>query len=82
MTFHDALGVALPLGTVGTTDPKAEPFMVGYDGQTYVIGLRPTNRLVLTLPDGSTCRAEFSFNPQAGEQVSLPDVICRPVPET
>lgn len=82
VTFHDALGVALPLGTVGTTDPKAEPFMVGYDGQTYVIGLRPTNRLVLTLPDGRTCRAEFSFNPQAGEQVSLPDVICRPVPET
>lgn len=78
VTFHDAQGAVLPLGTTGTADPKAEPFMVGYDGQAYVIGLKPKNRLELSLPDGSTCLAEFAFEPRAGEQVTLPNVVCRP----
>lgn len=79
VTFRDRGGAFLPVGTTGLGSTEAPPFMVGYDGEAYVTGLGPANRLELTLPDGRSCRAEFSFVPEAGVQVTNPDVVCHPI---
>lgn len=78
VTFRDATGAVLPVGAIGQASPSAPPFMVGYDGEAYVIGLKSKNRIEIDLGDGSTCVASFAFSAEAGEQVAIPDAICRP----
>ncbi|MDR3471692.1 MAG: fimbria/pilus outer membrane usher protein [Devosia sp.] len=78
VTFVDPAGKVLALGATGEADPQAPEFMVGYDGQAYVTGLKSANRIVLTLPDGGSCVAEFAFKPENGTQVAIPDVPCQP----
>lgn len=77
VTFRDADGAALPVGAVGQAGKSIQPFMIGYDGQAYVIGLSRQNRIAIDLGDGRSCVAEFAFTPEAGEQVAIPDVTCR-----
>lgn len=79
VTFRDASGAFLPVGTIGQASSSAPPFMVGYDGKAYVVGLGPTNRIELTLPEGGRCRAQFPFVAEAGAQVASPDIVCHPI---
>lgn len=79
VTFRQADGQYLPVGTTGQAGPEDPVFMVGYDGQALVIGLHDTNRIEMTLPNGQSCVAAFDYSPIKGAQVSIPDVICRPV---
>ncbi len=78
ITFSGADGQPIAVGASGVLEPDAEPFVVGYDGQTMVENLKATNRATLTLVDGSTCVATFRYTPQGDQQVSIPDALCKP----
>jgi outer membrane usher protein len=78
VTFSGADGKPVEMGASGKLKPDATPFVVGYDGQTLVENLTPTNRATLTLADGSSCVATFNYTPQPGKQVNIPDAICKP----
>lgn len=77
VTFVDLQGKPLPLGTVVTMDGAAATEMVGYDGHTFLKHLAARNGATLNLPDGNSCRAEFDYTPQPGQQVHLRDVRCQ-----
>ncbi len=74
--FRQKNGDFLEMGTLGRTDAGSEPFMVGYDGETFIGGLQSRNRLVLERPNGEKCVAEFPYRPNPGEQTVVPDVPC------
>lgn len=81
VTFVRSDGSAIPVGAEGRLAGADEPFVVGYDGQTYVRGLTNSNSVEIELPDsvdGSvTCRADFPFHAVKGSQVTLENVVCR-----
>jgi outer membrane usher protein len=76
VSFVDAGAAPIPLGSVVTPEGAGAGEIVGYDGQAYLRGLSPANRVTIELPDGSTCRATFGFVPQRGEQVRIEGVPC------
>lgn len=78
VTFRDADGAFLPVGAVGQASQSTPPFMVGYDGEAYVIGLKPKNRIEIDVGDGRVCVATFDFVAEAGQQVAITDAVCRP----
>jgi outer membrane usher protein len=78
VTFLDRSGKVVSLGATGRASPQAPAFMVGYDGQAFVTGLSSHNRVVLSLPDGGRCLAQFDYAPQPGRQVAIPGVACQP----
>jgi outer membrane usher protein len=69
-------GSFVPAGSVITLNGKNEPFIVGYDGQAYLTGLKPENSLVVEHAEG-TCTARFTYVSQAGAQVFIDGVPCR-----
>ena len=78
VTFRDAEGAVLPVGTTGKTVPGVPDFMVGYDGQALVQGLAAANALTLTLPDGGLCTADVPYAANGGAMVLIPGAVCRP----
>lgn len=78
LTLRDAGGAFIEVGAQATIEGSTASFIVGYDGLAYVTGLGVTNRLLVLLPDGSRCSADFLFTASAGTQVAL-DAVCRPV---
>lgn len=72
-------GGLVQAGSSGTLD-GGESFIVGYDGEAFVSGLAARNAVVIVQPDGSACRAEFSYAPRAGEQVRILGAVCTPDP--
>lgn len=79
VSFRDAAGEYLPLASTGKTTPDAEEFIVGYDGAALLDGLLADNTVTITLPDGSSCEADFRFAASGGELVNISDVVCRPL---
>lgn len=66
VTLHDAQSRPIPLSSsVQVPGEAAQP--VGYDGEVYLTKLRPTNRLVITRPDGSTCIAHLAYRAVIGD---------------
>jgi outer membrane usher protein len=57
---------------MGSLNGGREDFVVGYDGMAYLTRLAAANSIVVDLPDGSRCRAEFAFAPSAGAQAIIP----------
>lgn len=78
VTLRDEAGLCIEVGATGAVEGSPEPFTVGYDGQAYITGLGPRNRVVVDQPSRGRCVAEFPFQPQEGEQVFIPDAVCRP----
>jgi outer membrane usher protein len=78
VTFSQPDGKPVEVGASGTAKAGADPFVVGYDGQTLVENLKASNLITITLLDGSTCVATFPYKPQPGKQVSISDAICKP----
>lgn len=70
-----APGKPVPLGSSAHL-PGIEPVPVGYDGEVYATGLDVQNRLEVTLPDGSQCRADFAFHAVSGELPTIGPVPC------
>jgi outer membrane usher protein len=80
--FVDAAGQPLPIGARGrlrSVGGDPETFVVGYDGEAFVRGLELRNSVVVQLPNGRSCQANFPFARRLGEQVRLEAVVCRPV---
>ena len=75
VTFVRPGGALVPAGASGRLSGETE-FVVGYDGQAFVKGLRDENSVVIDLVDGS-CRASFPFIPRPGEQVAIGPITCQ-----
>jgi outer membrane usher protein len=69
-------GVFVPVGARGTLVGSNAHFIVGYDGAAFLRGLRSHNIVQITLADGHSCTAQFSFAPRPGTQVHIEDVSC------
>jgi outer membrane usher protein len=67
----------LAVGSVVELEGGDEPTVVGYDGRTYLGGLRAKNSITVTLPAAAgTCSASFEFQPIEGEQVEIGPIPC------
>jgi outer membrane usher protein len=76
VSFQDADGEYLPVGSEGRLGRDGEPFLIGYDGQAYIRGLAARNTVTIVKPDSSVCVANFDFQPQDGRQVVIDNVRC------
>ena len=76
LTLHDRTGQPLPLGSVVKVD-GAEAQPVGYDGQAYVTGLKPTNHVTVVLKDGTTCRVVFDYGRVKGDMPLIGPLVCQ-----
>jgi outer membrane usher protein len=75
--LHDAEGKPLPPGSEVTLDGAEETFTVGYDGETFLDGLRETNHITVQTENGA-CEATFAFHPRKGEvQPVIGPVTCQ-----
>jgi outer membrane usher protein len=75
LILHDGKGRAIPAGLKGTREGSGEPFIVGYDGRTYLRGLESSNTVTIELPEGE-CRASFDYAPEPGRQVVIGPLQC------
>ncbi|RWM08342.1 fimbria/pilus outer membrane usher protein [Mesorhizobium sp.] len=77
VTLVDSNGEPLEAGLKGRVEGGSEEFVIGYDGQAYIRGLNSQNAVVVDRLDGTSCRADFPYKPQPGQQVAIKDVACR-----
>ncbi|SFK67992.1 fimbria/pilus outer membrane usher protein [Caulobacter sp. UNC279MFTsu5.1] len=76
LTLHDRTDQPLPLGSVVKVEgAQAEP--VGYDGEAYVTGLKPKNRVNVVLQDGTTCSLVFDYAPVKGDIPLIGPLVCQ-----
>jgi len=68
-------GEAVPLGSTATY-LDGEPTPVGHDGRVYLRGLADFGQLQVTLPDLSTCVAEYDFAGTVDQLPTLGPVPC------
>ena len=78
VTLRDEDGEFLETGAAGQVEGTSASFIVGYDGQAFIKGLGARNRVVVDQPTRGRCMAEFNYEPRDGEQVAIPDAVCRP----
>jgi outer membrane usher protein len=76
VSFIGPDGKPLDPGTIGNMNGADEAFVVGYDGQAFIQGLKPQNSAVLRL-DSGPCTAWFGYKARPGIQVTVRDVVCR-----
>ena len=76
VTLVDAKGAPLPVGTAVTLANAATPYVVGYDGETFVEHLAAHNTARAMLPNGTPCHAAFDYRPKTGSQVHIGPVTC------
>ncbi|WFP75213.1 fimbria/pilus outer membrane usher protein [Mesorhizobium sp. WSM4906] len=77
VTLVGSSGAPLEAGLKGRVEGSSEEFVIGYDGQAYIRGLSAQNAVVIDLLDGTSCRANFPYKPEPGQQVAIKDVACR-----
>jgi len=68
-------GKPIPAGSYGQLE-GGEDFVVGYDGEAYIKGLGPENKVHITMVDRE-CNAAFAYSPHPNEQVIISPVVCR-----
>jgi outer membrane usher protein len=76
LKLTDGHGQPIPLGSVAKIE-GAEDQPVGYDGEAYVTGLRPTNRMEVVVPRGSTCVVEFDYKPVKDQIPVIGPLVCK-----
>jgi outer membrane usher protein len=74
--FTGTNGKPVPAGTKGMIDGAGEPFVVGYDGRSFIKDLKSSNTAVLTLESGE-CRAAFDYAPSGDRQIVIGPVACQ-----
>ena len=74
--FKGADGKDLAAGASGRLQGASDPFVVGYDGQAFIRGLKPKNVVSITAPSG-TCEASFDYVPLEGKQAVVGPVVCQ-----
>jgi outer membrane usher protein len=76
VTLVDPNGVWLPLGAVVEQDSGRTRTPVGHEGQAYLNDLAERNRLIVRMPTGKTCIADFPFQRQEGDHVRVFQAVC------
>ena len=76
VSFKDGKGEWLPVGSEVWVNGGETSFAIGYDGETYLTGLSPSNTVQIKKPDGSSCNASFEFVADGNGQVRIPGVAC------
>jgi outer membrane usher protein len=76
VAFKFGDGAFVPAGSSVKLNGGEEAFVVGYDGQAYLTGLKSENTAVLEHPGGS-CKAHFGYAPKAQSQVFIDGVVCQ-----
>jgi len=74
--FRDKNGAPLPAGSEVWLNGATEPAVIGFDGETYLANLQPSNEAVVKNPEGASCKATFDFTPQDAAQPRIDTVIC------
>jgi outer membrane usher protein len=72
----DGRGQPIPLGSVAKVE-GAENRPVGYDGEAYVTGLKPTNRIEVDLANGTRCAVQFDYHPVKGDIPVIGPLRCQ-----
>jgi outer membrane usher protein len=72
----DETGEPIPLGSVARLKGVEAAAPVGYEGEAYMEGLAPHNKLTVTLPDGRTCTVAFDYKPVHGEIPTIGPLRC------
>ena len=76
VVLRNADGEFLQVGTIARLQGSADEFIVGYDGQVYLTGLRSHNSIEAYLARG-TCRANFSYVAEPDSQTVIDGGICQ-----
>ncbi len=76
LVLNDKDGVPIPPGYVVQID-GGDSAVVGYDGEAYVRGLHPGNRLSIDLGPAGVCTASFAYDRQGLTQPRIGPVLCR-----
>ncbi|SDP06636.1 outer membrane usher protein [Phyllobacterium sp. YR620] len=77
ISFVNAAGEPLEAGLAGSLNGADDAFVVGYDGQAFIKGLKANNAASIHLADGAICTAEFGYRPSPGQQVRIGGVRCQ-----
>jgi outer membrane usher protein len=72
----DESGVALPPGSSAKLTATGVVVPVGYDGETYVEDLSPSNELIVERPDDRHCTVVFEYHPVPGEIPTIGPLHC------
>lgn len=75
VVFTTADGSFVSPGATGTVTGGDE-FIVGYDGQAFIKGLKGSNSVTISF-NNAVCHADFNFVAQRGEQVRIGPVVCQ-----
>jgi outer membrane usher protein len=76
LKLQDRNGKSIPIGAVAKV-AGAEDRPIGYDGEAYVTGLKPTNRMQVVLPDGASCTVQFDYKPVKGDIPLIGPLRCQ-----
>jgi outer membrane usher protein len=76
LRLQDSQGAPLPLGS-RLHRQDLPPVAIGYDGESFVTGLRPSNEAEVELPDGRRCRIAFNYRPVPGDVPVIGPLACR-----
>jgi outer membrane usher protein len=71
----DPSGRHIPESSEVYLEGAAEPFLVGYDGQVYLTGVKDRNAITVKTTD-SECRANFDFKAEGDTQVAIGPLTC------
>jgi len=77
VVFKDGKGTVIPPGSEAWVNSAQDPFVIGYDGESYITNLLPSNSALVKLPDGRSCKAAFDFASQKGAQTRIDNVVCK-----
>ncbi len=69
-------GTPLEAGMIALLNGGSEEFIVGFDGETLVQGLKHNNQLTVQSDTGS-CTASFDFAAQTGALQKIEGVLCQ-----
>lgn len=72
----DSSGQPIPAGYVATVE-GGESAVVGYDGEVYLHGLKPTNRLSVDRGLAGLCHATFPYDDGRPPQARIGPLICQ-----
>jgi len=75
VTFRDRKGEYLAPGLEARL-AGGEAFLIGYDGQAYMVGLKSANQVTVEFGDGRSCRAEFTYAGDPQMPGVVEDVVC------
>jgi outer membrane usher protein len=76
LVLTDADGKPIPPGYTVQLE-GGETATVGYDGETYLRGLGPTNRVSVDLGPRGSCTASFAYNVKGSAQPRIGPLPCR-----